>query len=363
MRISIPGTAFFLWLTLAAGPSPALAQEPAPADEADSSSQQVEESDEEFRRRMELEDARARDLGYPAPVDTPAKDLEKIDKLPEKSQNNIRDQLVDVIVENGEWEPFDALREYPYEPTAAAQADPDLLQREQEAWDEQVQKYHDREAAAFGARRGPVPGPGNPTGQEGGAAQAEAGGEPGAGGEGAEQGDAQGEGQEGGQESGQGSGEGEAGGGQAGSSGTYEPYESSRSRAEDEVSTAGAQQSALDFLRGQQGQAPGAASAPAPAAGSAPGSAAASTDAAAAQAATSTSAGAAAGQAGEAPSESASEADPEQEAQTEVTLDTRGIIPIEDLDKLEGTELPAEPAQPAERDDSEQPQPRPWPQP
>jgi hypothetical protein len=168
MGIPIQCGLLTFWLTLAAGLSPALAQDPAPAEEADASSQQVEESDEEFRRRMELEDARARDLGYPTPVDSSAKDLEKIDKLPEKSQDSIRDQLVDVIVENAEWEPFDALREYPYQPTAAAQADPELLQREQEAWDEQIEKYHEREAAAYGAQRGPVPGPGNPTGQEGG---------------------------------------------------------------------------------------------------------------------------------------------------------------------------------------------------
>src|SRR5512134_2970188 len=142
MRICIPGTAFFLSLTLAVSLPPALAQDPPADDDADGSSQQVEESDEEFRRRMELEDARTRDLGFPTPAASPPEDLEKIDKLPEKSRDNIRDQLIDVIVENGEWEPFDALREYPYEPTAAAQAEPDLLQQEQEAWDEQIRKYH-----------------------------------------------------------------------------------------------------------------------------------------------------------------------------------------------------------------------------
>ena len=41
-----------------------------------------------------------------------------------ESRDNIRDQLVDVIMENGEWEPKDALEEYPYQPTATAQSDP-----------------------------------------------------------------------------------------------------------------------------------------------------------------------------------------------------------------------------------------------
>jgi hypothetical protein len=312
MRISLlQGAAFLLWLTLAAGPPQALAQDPSAADETDNSSQQVEESDEEFRRRMELEDARARDLGYPTPVDTGQKGLEKIDKLPEKSRDNIRDQLIDVIVENGEWEPFDALKEYPYEPTAAAQAEPELMQREQEAWDEQIQKYHEREAAAFGAHRGPVPGPGNPGGKAGGEQGGERGAQGQSGGQSGEPGGEPGGQQGSGQDSAQGSAE-------AGSSGTYQPYESNRSPATDEVSTAGVQQSALDFLRGQQGQAQAAPS-PAP-----------TTDT------------------------SASEPEPEsaEAAEPEVSLDTRGIIAIEDLDKLEGTEAPAEPA---ERDESEQP--------
>lgn len=324
--MSIPRIAFFFSLALAACLSPVLAQDPPVAEEADTSSQQVEESDEEFRRRMELEDARARDLGFPAPTASPAKDLEKIDKLPEKSQDNIRDQLVDVIVESGEWEPFDALREYPYEATAAAQADPDLLQKEQEAWDEQIQKYHEREAAAYGAQRGPVPGPGNPTGQEGGAQ--ESAGQEGAGQEGSGQEGGGQEATETGGEQGAGAGSGgqgdEQGGGQAGSSGTYQPYESNRSPATDEVSTAGAQQSALDFLRGQQGQAQPAATAT--------------------PAATPAAAQASAGEP-ESASEPATESAPE--AEPEVLLDTRGIIPIEDLDKLEGTELPPEPEQPA----------------
>jgi hypothetical protein len=296
---------------------------------------------------MELEDARTRDLGFPTPAASPQADLEKIDKLPEKSRDNIRDQLIDVIVENGEWEPFDALREYPYEPTAAAQGDPDLLQKEQEAWDEQVKKYHEREAAAFGANRGPVPGPGNPGGQEGGGEEgAEPAGE--VAGQQAGQQPGKGAGEQGGE---QGSGQGEAGDGQAGSAGTYQPYESNRSPAENEVSTAGTQQSALDFLRGQQGQSQPAAPDATPAA--TPAATADVTPAAATAAATS----AAAAQASASESESASEPETESaaEAEPEVSLDTRGLVPIEDLDKLEGTEVPAEPEEPEESDEDAAP--------
>jgi hypothetical protein len=287
---------FAVLLALAGGTS-VPAQDSATRADEDGSSQQVEESDEAFRRRMELEDARQRDAIYSTPVDTSPAGLEKLDKLPEGSRDNIRDQLVDVIMENGDWEPFDALRDYPYTPTEAAQKEPELMAQEQAAWDEQIEKYHEREAAAFGANRGPVPGPGNPTGEEGDGASASSG-----------QGDRQGQGQQGG-------GAGSEGGGEAGSeaagsssAGTYQPYQSDHSRAEDEVSTAGVQQSALDFLRGQQQQAQ--SSPPAPAAQPA--------------------------------------RDPAQ-APAEIDLSTPGIIAIEDLDRLEGIDLTADP------EESEQP--------
>ncbi|MGD2131044.1 MAG: hypothetical protein PVJ17_17260, partial [Lysobacterales bacterium] len=200
-----------------------------PADE-DSSSQQVEESDEAFRRRMELEDARRRNSGYAIPTDTTKPKQEKLDKLPPESRENIRDQLVDIIVENGEWEPSDALKDYPYQPTAAAKKDRELLEQEQAAWDEQVQKYHEREAAAFGAYRGPVPGPGNPTGEQG--SGKEGAGGPGSAGDGEE--------------------ETEAGAVSAAA------YQSSHSRPEEETSTAGVSESALDFLKSRTGRPPAA---------------------------------------------------------------------------------------------------------
>jgi len=281
----------------------AFAQDSEPAEDEDGSSERVEQRDDAFRRQMELEDARARDRTY---VDSTyggqKADLEKIDKLPEESRDNIRDQLVDVIMENGDWEPKDVLEEYPYTPTEGAQSDSELKQQEQEAWDEQVEKYHEREAAAFGAHRGPVPGPGNPTGQEGG--------EQGEGSEQGEQGGEQGSGQDG-----------QDGGGDGESSddteGTYEPYQSSSNSSEDEVSTAGVSESALDFLRGQQDQ-----QQPPP-----------QGEQAQAQA--------------EAPEESSGQdqAEPEQQQESSdaVDRDTRGIVAIKDLDKLEGTEIPDDP--------------------
>lgn len=305
MRKSL--NSILLALTLAAGLSPALAQTSPVADETGDSSRSVEESDEAYRRRMELEDARNRDAGYtlPSAGASSGKGLEKIDKLPAASRDNIRDQLVDIIVENGEWEPFDALREYPYEPTATAQAEPQLMQEEQEAWDEQLLKYHEREAAAYGARRGPVPGPANPGGKDGGE-QAGAQGEQGDGEQGeGEQGAGDQGGEQGGEQAGEQSG---AADGKAGSSGTYQPYEPNRSPAEDEVSTAGARQSALDFLRGQPGQAQ-AETEPEP----------------------------------EAEPEPQSDPQSDPEPDPEPALDTRGIIAIEDLDKLEGAEAPEEP--------------------
>jgi len=264
-----------------ASPQPLLAQ--TPDDGSDGTTREVEESDEAYRRRMELEDARQRDLGYTLPAETYAQQQEKIDKLPEESRDNIRDQLVDIIVENGEWEPGDALKDYPYDPTAAAKADPDLLQQEQDAWDEQIEKYHKREAAAFGTYLGPVPGPGNPNGEEGPSRQGGAA-------EGAESGA--------GQQAADGAEQAAGIAGSATSAGTYEPYQPNNSHAEDEVSTAGAQQSALEFLTGLQlPDGPRAAQSPSL-------------------------------QAGDEGSEAA----------------TPGIIAIEDLDRLEGTERPDEAA-------------------
>lgn len=288
------------------------------------SSQQVEESDEAFRRRMELEDARQRDPGFADPVDTYQRELEKIDKLPDESRDNIRDQLIDIIMENGEWEPGDALKEYPYEPTAAAQADAELMQQEQEAWDEQIQKYHERESQAFGAYRGPVAGPGNPSGQEGGAEGSEQGSE------GAEQGGQQGSGQ--GQQDGQDGSEGSEGA--QDSAGTYQPYQSGSQSSADETSTEGVSESALDFL--MRGRATGSEQTAADPQASAPDTQQAQKEAAQSAAQPEPQTQPQDSQQAQAQQEQASEEQSQQQAEQQAELDTRGIIAIEDLDKLRG---------------------------
>jgi hypothetical protein len=352
------------WLLLA-GLSPLQAQDS--QDEADTDSTEVEESDEAYRRRMELEDARQRDLGYTLPAPTYAQKQEKLDKLPEESRDNIRDQLVDIIVENGEWEPRDALKEYPYEPTAAARGNPELMQQEQEAWDEQIEKYHKREAAAFGTYLGPAPGPGNPTGEEGGGQEGDGaqGTEPGSGQQGSGAG-AQEAGQEGAQDAAD----------SASSAGTYEPYQSNRSPSSEEVSTAGVQQSALDFLKGLQGQAPASPSGASANAGataqSNPPSATESTGQNAeaqasaesarqnadSQSAESTEPEAEAQASADSAQESMDSADQAEQQQSndrplEIDLTTPGIIAIKDLDKLEGATASDSPD-----DSQEQPNPR-----
>jgi hypothetical protein len=293
----------------------AFAQDGRISGDQDGSSQAVEESDEAYRRRMELEDARDRDPTYTDPPDDYRREMEKIDKLPVESRDNIRDQLIDIIVENPDWEPEDALEEYPYEPTAAAMADAELMQQEQEAWDEQIEKYHAREAAAYGAYRGAVAGPGNPQGGEG-----DSGAEGGSG--------------QGGQSGAQGAGSSSS----SSSAGTYQPYESQSEQSQDAVSTRGVSESALDFLlnrqqAAQQGSAPGQGDPQATAQQQA-------MEAAAAESASSEP------PSSESPSESSSEAEAEPER--------RGILAIEDLDKMEGTGAVTVPP-PEEEDESEQP--------
>jgi hypothetical protein len=347
MRTVFPQT---LALLLACCILPTFAQEPDSKD-SDGSSQQVEESDEAFRRRMELEDARHRDPTYTDPVGSYRQELEKIDKLPEESRDHLRDQLIDVIVENGEWEPSDALKDYPYKPSSAAKDDTALAQQEQEAWDEQIAKYHERESEAFGAYRGPVAGPGNRDGAEGGEGdqgqQAQAGGQQGGEGQTGDQGQA------GGQQGSESS---------ASSKSTYQPYESSQNRDSDAVSTAGVQESALDFLRGRQGataaQEPGQNTGQPPQA--APNGQTAGAEPVAPQASqTSDSASQSAEPAAQAQNEQASaeppspasdEASESESAEQPQQQDLRGVIAIEDLDKL-GTSVIVPPPEEEEDED------------
>lgn len=203
--------------------------------EGEESSDQTEESEDAYRRRMELEGARNHDT-YTDTSYTSQAPQEEIDKLPEESQKNIRKQITDIIIENDQWEPSDVLDDYPYEPTDAAQKDPILREQEEEAWAEQVDKYHEREAAAFGATRPPMPGSDQQQAGAESSGNGEQSGEPG--------GKNGGPGQDGEQS--------EKGG--SDSAGSYEPYQSGSQNDEDGISTAGVEESALDFLRGQRGQ-------------------------------------------------------------------------------------------------------------
>jgi Ni/Co efflux regulator RcnB len=325
MSVSVAGTVAF-------------AQDQQVTGDQDGSSQQVEESDEAYRRRMELEDARRANPTYTDPVDSYRRDLEKIDKLPEESRENIRDQLVDVIMQNDDWKPGDALNEYPYEPSAAAQADAELMQQEQEAWDEQIEKYHARESAAFGAYRGPVEGPGNPDGAEGGQ-----------GSEGSEGGQQGQHGSEGGQQGGQGEQS------ESSQASTYQPYQSQSSSRNDAESTAGVSESALDFLKKRQsGQPSGQANGQE--ANQQPGQPAgeqASENSAQQQQMAQDSSQESSQQDSQQSETSQEQAEDSQEPEQPVDPDMRGIIAIEDLNKLEGTggNLPAPPEQQPDEDD------------
>lgn len=309
----------------------ARAQDNAGPNDPDNSSEQAEAREDAYRRRMELEGSRNRDTISNTTYSKQNRP-EKIDKLPRESRDNIKNQLMDLIIENGQWEPFDALRAYPYEPSAAAQEDPGLRERENEAWAEQVEKYHQREASAFEANRSSLSGhdaqqadtsPRSQQGQE----QGEPGpAQAGTQGEGGRQGENQGgEGESQDERSQQGS-----RGSSSGSASSYDPYQPLLNEDADEISTAGVSESALDFLRARQQSGSGGS-------GRVAGSEE-STDQqeVTAQASDSTEIGAENG----ATTTQQSSQDSQQRSASEFIIP--GTIAIEDLDKLEGLEKPEE---------------------
>jgi hypothetical protein len=128
------------------------AAEPSPPS---ADSQAVDEEEAEFRRRMELEERPGEDRSSPAvlpdivdvePVEAPQ------DRLPPTSREHLEAQLTELIIENGRWEPADADREAPYEPSQAAAIDPELAAEEAEAWEAMVTAYHERERAAWSGK-------------------------------------------------------------------------------------------------------------------------------------------------------------------------------------------------------------------
>lgn len=283
--------------------SEVLAQENTNPTDQGRDSERTEASEDDHRRRMELEGARDRDT-FSNTTYTAQADQEKIDKLPKESQDNIRAQLMDMIIENGQWEPFDALRQYPFEPSEVAKKEPSLLEREEEAWAEQIEKYHQREATAYEARRSPKPG----------ADTRQAGADPGSNGQQNQEQNTQGDSRNGEQPQGEGlNGQDESqNSGQHGSrinsssASSYEPYQSRQSDDSDEISTAGVSQNALDFLKARQGSLSG-------------------------------------DQASDSPEDSTAASQrnsPDSQRKSEFIIP--GTIAIEDLDKLEGTQGPAE---------------------
>lgn len=329
---------FVICLTLYTGV--VQAQDSASPDDPDSSSEQAEQAEareDAYRKRMELEGSRDQDTFSNTTYTKEAKQ-EKIDKLPKESRDNIREQLTDIIIENGQWEPFDALREYPYEPTEAARENPGLREQEQEAWAEQMEKYHQRESNAYGASRPSMPGsesrqaagspdPGDQQGESEGEGEQQGQSQGGAGESQGEEGE-QGEGQDGEGES-QGK-EGQQGsqGSSSSSASSNDTYQPQQSDDPDEISTAGVSESALDFLRSRQEQGSGSA-----------GQAASSDEAMDQQEAFSQAKdGAENGAEDEAATAQQSSQDSQQQSESEFIIP--GIIAIEDLDKLEGLAEP-----------------------
>lgn len=202
-----------------------------PGEAEKDTSQQVDESEESFRTRMELRDQRFRQQPRADMTYSSQGGDSKLDQLPNASREHIKDQLRDMIMASRQWKPGEDLSDYPYEPSTAAQTDAKLRSLERAAWTEQLQKYQQREAAAYAAAKDGTDG--EQGDQEGGQ------GSEGAGTDGAD-GSA-------------GSGSQAAGANQANSAHDSEQY-TGRDQAMEAVSTAGVSESALSFLQSKGGQ-------------------------------------------------------------------------------------------------------------
>ena len=110
-------------------------------------SQEVEYNEDNYRRFMELKNENLQKSSMLTNAFQPG--TQKLDELPETSQKHLRNQLREIILEEGEWAPGDENKEYPYVPSEAAQSNPGLAQQEAEAWGELVGKYQQREAQIY----------------------------------------------------------------------------------------------------------------------------------------------------------------------------------------------------------------------
>ena len=111
--------------------------------------QEVEVNEDMYRRFMELKDARQQRMILPEDAFKPGSGSQKLDKLPEESQKHLRNQLREIILQGDEWQPGDENTNYPYVPSQAAVANPELQKQEAEAWGELLDSYHKREAQIY----------------------------------------------------------------------------------------------------------------------------------------------------------------------------------------------------------------------
>ena len=118
--------------------------EPATEEEAKQGSSEVEYSEDNYRRFMELKDQNLEKSNMPTNAYQAGQ--QKLDELPEASQKHLRNELREVILQEGKWAAGDEDNDYPYVPSEAAKTDAGLKQQEAEAWDELVGKYQEREA-------------------------------------------------------------------------------------------------------------------------------------------------------------------------------------------------------------------------
>ena len=204
-------------------------------------SQEVEYSEDNYRRFMELKDQNLQKSTLP--TNKYQSGTQKLDELPESSQKHLRNQLREVISKGDAWTPGDEDKQYPYVPSEAAESNAGLRLKEAEAWQELVGEYHEREAqihanAARSDAAGAAANEGNLTG--GSAAQAGSGG-PG-GNEGGNQG-SQGAGKQG-KQTGQ-----AKQGAQDRNEGGYSPGSAAQKGDPNAGSTAGVSENAMEFLR------------------------------------------------------------------------------------------------------------------
>ncbi|MEO0411227.1 MAG: hypothetical protein AAF221_05205 [Pseudomonadota bacterium] len=131
-------------------------------------------TEEEYQRCIEREGSNEgfdpRDIGAgssqgtPPPQDfepaPPPEPAEPIDTLPPESRRHVQQEMAKkVYAKVGEWTPQAQDQDYDFEPSEAAQNDPQLRQQEEAAFADELEAYHDREQQAAGG--------GQPGGQEG----------------------------------------------------------------------------------------------------------------------------------------------------------------------------------------------------